>query len=165
MRAAAAAFALVAAFAFVAAFALSARADVSLDARRRPPSPHTPLGPACDRALADAQAALDWRAGYVHFHTRERHVAGDYEWSDMCGVWGNYSLELAPDRRPPRPWRWSERVDRDKGEAHRRGVLRAHGMRATFILDADDPSDLGDWFVDAFRPAVEACLATASAPR
>jgi len=163
MRAATAASTLVVALALVAATA--ARADVSLDARRRPPTPHTPLGPACDRALADAQATLDWRADDVHFQTRERHVVGDYQWSDMCGVWGNYSLELAPDLRPAQPWRWSERVDRANGRAHRRGVLRARGVRATFILDADDPSDLGDWFVEAFRPAVEACLATASAPR
>ena len=153
MRALAAAFVLVA--------ASVAGADVSVDVTR----PRTPLGPACDRALAAAQATLEWRARDVHFHTRERRVVGDYEWSDMCGVWGNYSLELAPDHRPAQPWHWSERVDRANGRAHRRGVLRGRGVRATFILDADDPSDLGDWFVDAFRPAIEACLATASPPR
>ncbi len=135
--------------------------DVSIAVAR----PHTPLGPACDRALAAAQATLDWRANDVHFHARERRVVGEYQWSDMCGVWGNYAIELAPDFRAAQPWRWSERVDRDNGRAHRRGVLRAHGVRATFILDADDASNLGDWFVEAFRPAVERCLATASAPR
>ena len=134
--------------------------DVSLDVAR----PHTPLGPACDRALAAAQATLDARADYVHFHTRERRVVGEYRWSDMCGVWGDYSVELAPDLRPPHPWRWSEHAD-SYTSVHRRGVLRAHGLRATFLLDADDPSDLGDWFVEAFRPAVERCLPTAPAPR
>jgi len=143
----------------------SARADVSVDAVRRPPAPHTPFGPACDRALAAAQASLDGRANDVHFETRERHVVGDYQWSDMCGVWGDYSIDFATDLRPAHGWRWSTRYLPGRTAAHRTGVMRAHGVRATFFLEGDDPSDLGDWFVEAFRPAVEVCLATRPAPR
>ena len=139
-----------------------ARADLSLDATRAAPTPHTPFGPACDRALAAAQAQLTWRASNIDFHVRERHVIGAYRWSDMCGVWGNYSLELAPDLRAPQAWRWRERREAGDGSIHRRGSMRRGGIRATFILDADDISTVGDWFVDAFQPAVDVCLASAS---
>lgn len=142
----------------VVAIAASARADTSLDARAMP---RTPFGPACDAALAAAQAKFrdGWRD--IDFHVRGQGIVGAFRWSDMCGVFGDYTLELARDLRPPARWRWSER--RDESGVHRRGVVRAGGLRATFILEADDPSDLGDAFVDAFRPAVDVCVATSAA--
>jgi hypothetical protein len=141
-----------------------AQADVSLDARAA--GPHTPLGPACDAALAAAQARFTERASDVNFHVREQHVVGEYRWSDMCGVWGDYSIELAPDTRPPHAaWRWSEDRDDDHYSIHRRGTRRANGWRARFLLDGDNGSDPGSWFVEAFEPAVDACLASAARPR
>jgi len=145
-----------------------ARADVSVDARAR--GPHTPFGPACDAALAAAQARFTERSSDVHFRVTEQRVVGEYRWSDMCGVWGNYSLVLAPDHRPPHEWSWdTKRWDAadESGDhaAHRRGVKRGGTLRAVFALDADDESDLGDWFVEAFQPAVDVCLASAARPR
>ena len=145
--------------------ATGARADVSLDARAA--GPHTPFGAACDAALAAAQARFAERSRDVHFHVREQRLVGEYQWSDMCGVWGNYSLVLAPDYRDEHGWSWRTtlRDDADAHSAHRRGVKRSGTMRAVFTLDADEESDLGDWFVDAFQPAVDACLATAALRR
>jgi hypothetical protein len=139
---------------------VSARADVSLDARAAGPRPHTPLGPACDAAIAAAQARFSERSGDIRFHVRERRVVGKYEWSDMCGVWGRYSLELAPDNGPPTWWRWSEWREKDETAIHKRGILRGYSMHARFILDGDTGSSPGDWFVESFKPAAEACLAT-----
>ena len=139
-----------------------ARADISVDARRAVARPHTPFGPACDAALARAQTRFFERAPDIHFHVRERNVVGEYHWSDMCGVFGDYSIALAPDHRDAQPWSWQTR---HRVGVTRRGVKRAGGVRATFLLEADDEDDLGDWFVAAFRPAVEVCLATASQPR
>jgi hypothetical protein len=143
---------------------VSARADVSLDARAA--GPHTPLGPACDAALAAAQARFSERSSEARFHVREQRVVGEYRWSDMCGVWGDYSIELAPDTRPPlAAWRWSERRDDPESSVHKRGVRRANGWRARFILDGDNGSDPGSYFVEAFQPAVDACLASAARSR
>jgi hypothetical protein len=145
-------------------FSSVAQADVSLDARAA--GPHTPLGRACDAALAQAQARFSERSSDVNFHVREQHVVGEYRWSDRCGVWGDYSIELAPDTRPPlAAWRWSEDRDDDSYSIHRRGLRRANGWRARFILDGDNGSDPGNWFVEAFQPAVDACLASAALPR
>jgi hypothetical protein len=142
-----------------------ARADVSLDARAA--GPHTPYGAACDAALAAAQARFTERSSDVHFRVREQRIVGEYEWSDMCGVWGNYSLVIAPDHRPAHGWSWRTalRDNADEHSAHRRGNKRGGSLRAEFILDADEESDLGDWFVEAFQPAVDVCLASAARPR
>jgi hypothetical protein len=142
-----------------------AHADVSLDARAV--GPHTPLGPACDAALAAAQVRFSELSGEAHFQVREQRVVGEYRWSDMCGVWGDYSVELAPDRRAaPDAWQWSEtRRDEPDYSIHRRGVRRANGWRARFILDGDNGSAPGDSFVQAFQPAVDTCLASAALPR
>lgn len=136
-------------------------ADVSIDARAV--GPHTPLGPACDAAIAAAQASFSQYRS-AEFHVRERHVVGEYQWSDMCGVWGNYSVELAPDPRPALAWQWHESRDENQESIHKRGVRRANGWRARFVLDGDNGSDPGDFFVASFQPAVDACLASA-APR
>ena len=139
-----------------------AHANVSVDARAL--APHTPLGPACDSAIAAAQARFsDYRT--ATFHVRERRVVGEYQWSDMCGVWGNYSLELAPDPRPSSGWLWHEAREENVDTIHKRGTLRANGWRARFILDGDNGSDPGDHFVESFQPAAEICLASAVRPR
>ncbi|HEX9101010.1 MAG TPA: hypothetical protein VF997_02345 [Polyangia bacterium] len=159
MRAALAAFALAAAtFALLAA--ARARADVSLDAARAAPTPtpHTPLGAGCDAALAAAQRKFSDGFRDVDFHVRERRVVGEYRWSDMCGVWGEYSVELAPDHRAAHGWRWVERRAADPPRVHRRGTRRAAALRATFVLDGDSEPSIGDYFVECFQPAVDACL-------
>lgn len=138
--------------------AAPARADVSIAAARA--TPHTPLGPACDAALAAAQAKFHDALPTVDFHVRERRVVGEYHWSDMCGVWGDYTVELAPDRRAPTAWQWSAVSASDN--FHRRGTRRAHGWRARFIIDGDSDGYPGDAFVAAFQPAIDVCLATAS---
>jgi hypothetical protein len=137
---------------FVAA--TPAHADVSVDGR-----PRSPLGPACDAALAVAQARFRDGHPAIDFHVRERRIVGEYHWSDMCGVWGDYTVELAPDHRAPLEWQWSTSGEPDS--FHRRGTRRDHGWRARFMLDGGDgyPADA---FVDAFRPAVEICLASAA---
>jgi hypothetical protein len=139
----------------------AARADVSLDA----PAPHTPLGPACDRALAAAQASFAARNRDIHFDVRQQQIVSEYRWSDMCGVWGDYSLVLAPDRREPQAWHWIERTRSENERVHRHYVKRAAGWRAQFTLEADSEEDAGDWFVEAFQPAVDICLASAARSR
>ena len=140
-----------------------ARADVSLDARRSAYAPHTPLGPRCDAALADAQARFADGSG-IDFHVRQWRVLGEYSWSDMCGVWGNYSVELVPDEQPAHGWRWSSATLNDDGEyhpVHHRGTRRGRGWRATLLVDGDSDGGPADYFVELFRPALDVCLAGA----
>ncbi len=139
--------------------AATAAADTSIPA---PASPHTPLGPRCDAAIAAAQQKFSGGLpGAVKFHVRERRVMGRYQWSDMCGVWGDYIVELAPDLRPASPWRWKKRrtAREDVASEERIGTRRARGFRATIRVEGDSV----DWaaskeFIDAFRPALDACL-------
>ena len=136
------------------------RADVSVAARR--PTPLTPLGPACDAALAAAQNRF--AGSEIDFHVRQRRVVGAYHWSDMCGVWGDYAVELAPDLRAPLPWQWSTRPG-EYDSFHRRGTRRQNRWRARIVIDGDSDDYLGASFVAAFEPAIEVCLASASARR
>jgi hypothetical protein len=138
-----------------------ARGDVSVDARRSTLTPHTPLGRRCDEALAAAQARFQQGTPSVAFHTRQQQVVGEYSWSDMCGVWGNYSVVLAPDLRPSQPWRWTTYKRRSDDSFHQRGTRRSGRWRAAFVVDSDSPGYPGDAFVAEFRPAVEVCLASA----
>jgi hypothetical protein len=140
---------------FVAA--APAHADISVDGR-----PRSPLGPACDAALAAAQERFRDGQPAIDFHVRERRIVGEYHWSDMCGVWGDYTIELAPDHRAPLGWQWISRTSGEPDSFHRRGTRRLNGWRARFIIDGDSDGYPGDAFVDAFRPAVEICLASAS---
>ncbi|MGZ3407017.1 MAG: hypothetical protein ACXVAN_11275 [Polyangia bacterium] len=138
-----------------------ARADVSLDARRALYLPRTPLGARCDAALAAAQQQFRDGSG-IDFHVRQWRVFGEYSWSDMCGVWGNYSVELVPDERPARGWRWRG-IDAPKdGEeyhpVHHRGTRIGRGWRGTIVVDADSDGGPADYFVEAFRPALDVCL-------
>lgn len=142
-----------------------ARADVAVGALR---APHTPLGAACDAALARAQQEFA-RGTDVAFHVRQRTVVARYSWSDMCGVWGEYTVTLTPDARPRSPWSWREtrhpqRDDDDEAPlVERDGRRRAHGWRASFRLRGDDLVDgPGDLFVASFRPALDACLDAAA---
>lgn len=145
------------------AAAASAQADVSVDAPRAHATPQSPLGPACDAALAAAQARFSERASAVDFHVRQRRVVGEYHWSDMCGVWGDFTVELAPDHRAPLAWQWRAARSDEPDRFHRRGTRRANGWRARFVIDADSEGFPGDAFVEAFEPAIEACLASATA--
>ncbi|MCU1278145.1 MAG: hypothetical protein JWM53_1691 [bacterium] len=151
MRALAASLVLVA--------ATLARADVSLDAARSSYAPHTPLGPRCDAALAAAQASFRDGSG-IDFHVRQWRVLGEYSWSDMCGVWGNYSVELVPDERPAHGWRWisGKHDDGEYHPVHHRGMRRGRGWRATLLVDGDSDGGPADYFVEVFRPAVDICL-------
>lgn len=133
-----------------------ARADTSVDV-----APRSPLGPACDAALAAAQDRFAGSERAIDFHVRERRVDGEYHWSDMCGVWGDYTIELAADLRAPIAWQWSRRRG-SNDSFHRRGTRRSNGWRARLIVDGDSDDSLGQSFVAAFRPALDVCLATAS---
>jgi hypothetical protein len=139
-----------------------ARADVSFDAPRASAMPRTPLGPRCDAALAAAQQQFRDGSG-IDFHVHQWRVLGEYSWSDMCGVWGNYSVELVPDDRPARGWRWRHTggrslVDGEDHPIHDSGVRIGRGWRGTIVVDADSDGGPADAFVEAFRPAVEICL-------
>jgi hypothetical protein len=81
----------------------------------------------------------------------------------MCGVWGDYSVELAPDPGAPTPWLWRSRRSADDESVHRRGTRRAHGWRARFVIDGDSGGYPGDWFIESFQPALDVCLDGASA--
>ena len=136
--------------------ATSARGDTSLDG-----APRSPLGPACDAALEAAQNHFAGSERAIRFHVRERTVSGEYHWSDMCGVFGDYSIELAPDLRAPTRWQWSTRHG-ENDSFHRLGTRRANGWRARLVVDGDSDDYLVESFVAAFRPALDVCLATAS---
>jgi hypothetical protein len=141
-----------------------ARADVSLDAPRGSSvRPRTPLGPRCDAALAAAQQQFESGSG-IAFHVRQWSVVGEYSWSDMCGVWGDYKVELVPDERPARGWRWSGVGPPAEGAeyhpVHHRGSRIGCGWRGTLVVDADSEGSPGDAFVEAFRPALEVCLSS-----
>lgn len=115
------------------------------------PAVHSPLGAACDAALTRAQREF---ASDIDFYVRQRTVVGEYEWSDMCGVWGTYRVTLAPDLRADHLWR---------GRGTPTSALwerRAHGWRARLDLRGDDLAhdDIARRFVDAFRAAVDVCL-------
>ena len=133
--------------------------DVSIDARRSTPAPHSPLGPRCDAALAAAQARFADGSG-IDFHVRQWRVLGEYSWSDMCGVWGNYAVELVPDDGPAHRWRWHDRGRDADGDrpVHHQGTRRARGWRATLTIDGDSDGGPADYFVETFRPAIDACL-------
>jgi hypothetical protein len=117
-------------------------------------APHTPLGAACDAALADAQREFEQSSNQVRFHVREHTVVGEYSWSDMCGVWGEYSVTLAPDHRAAHEWQ------AHGNQSSSVWTRRARGWRAELRLRGDD---VATWpatsFVDAFRAAVDVCLA------
>jgi hypothetical protein len=143
----------------------AARADVAVGALR---APHTPLGAACDAALARAQEEFARGSG-MSFHVREHTVVGEYSWSDMCGVWGEYTVTLAPDARSAQVWSWREtrrpeNANDDQAPlVERDGRRRAHGWRASFRLRGDDlVSGPGAYFVEVFQPAVEICLDAAA---
>ena len=149
------------------AAAAVARGDASIPAPPPPPpaTPHTPLGPRCDAALAAAQLKfLGIMSDDVKFHVRERRVTGTYYWSDMCGVWGNYTVELTPDLRPPQGWKArTRRVRAEDEEQPARRVLtrRARGYRATIRVEGDNLDSAARHFIDSFLPALDACLRAA----
>lgn len=131
------------------AWSLFAHADVAVPLR-------TPLGPQCDDALHLAQQQFNDLSAPAQFHVRQRTVDGGISWSDMCGVWGEYSFELAPDRRAPHPWRWKS--ERHGETVSQTGSRLAGGWRARFRLQGDDLGGYGARFVAAFRPALDVCL-------
>ena len=147
--------------------AAAARGDASIPAPPppAPATPHTPIGSRCDAALAEAQLKfLGTMSDDVKFHVRERRVTGTYSWSDMCGVWGNYTVELAPDLRPARGWQSRTtpvRAEDEEQPARRVLTRRARGYRATIRVEGDKIDFSARYFIDSFLPALDACLRAA----
>jgi hypothetical protein len=142
----------------IATAAALARGDAAVGALQ---APHTPLGRRCDLAIAAAQEQFLAGPPAVHFHVRERTTVGKYSWSDMCGVWGDYIVELQPDARPAYLWRWRTTHPRiEIAEVRVEGSRRAHGWRAHFLTRGDS-LETGHRFIEAFRPAMDVCLEAA----
>ena len=142
-----------------------AHGDVAVSTPAR--MPHTPLGPQCDAALALAQQDFTHQADGIHFRVKERVVSGVYRWSDMCGVWGEYTVELRPRSGPDRSWKWKTwKVAHGEGDdetvvGEAEGSRQARGWQARILMKGDPDTGVS-WpsnaFVDAFRPALDACL-------
>ncbi len=142
-----------------------ARGDVAVSTPTQ--MPRTPLGPRCDAALALAQQEFTHQADGIHFRVKERIVSGVYSWSDMCGVWGHYTVELRPKASVAKPWRWKTRkVGSGEGDdetvvGEAEGTRLDRGWQARILMKGD-PSTGASWpsnaFVEAFRPALDTCL-------
>lgn len=150
-----------------------ARADIAVTPgaaatkKAAPAAPRSPLGPRCDRALLAAQVKFADDTGATHWNTRERRYDHTYRWSDMCGVYGEYSIELAPDRRPDSAWHWRHHEPHDEGDPQAlriRAVRRANGWRATLLIERNLEFTSDDAFINAFQPALDTCLEVAASP-